>query len=293
MLKEIVIVLGMHRSGTSLAAMSIKKLGCPGTGHDKYKDEFNPLGYHEDLRIVKINNKILETLKKGWGSFDHWLPLQDDWREKKICKEASEEIKNILKNIPHKRVIIKDPRIVILFKLWEDIILGLNINIKLVILVRNRNSVISSLANRDKMSKDMANSLYDYYNYEIINNIQNHPFIFFNYEDFISDEKKVLHNLIEFIDIAPKKYILQFKKDLNHGNDNYDKEFGIFDNREHPSSQLQSLAKKYKESHQRYGQLHKDFQIDNLMASNNWRLNKDIEVYKSYSDELENQLSES
>ena len=57
MKKEIIIVLGMHRSGTSLIAGVLHEMGVNMGSNLMKADEYNPKGYFEDIEIYKFNSR--------------------------------------------------------------------------------------------------------------------------------------------------------------------------------------------------------------------------------------------
>ena len=70
---NIVILLGMHRSGTSAFAGTLKI-----AGYDLGKDlmpanEYNVKGYSENNKIVELNDKILGYFNATWDSMFFYL----------------------------------------------------------------------------------------------------------------------------------------------------------------------------------------------------------------------------
>ena len=72
-----VVVLGMHRAGTSLVTRGIKSLGIY-MGDDFVDPQFdNPRGYWEDRHIEDLNQRVLRLFGLKWESPDfltdtHW-----------------------------------------------------------------------------------------------------------------------------------------------------------------------------------------------------------------------------
>ena len=63
--KSIFIVTGMHRSGTSMIARSLKVLGLDyGTNLLSAEKNNNDLGFYEDIDVLIFNEKLLGHLKK-------------------------------------------------------------------------------------------------------------------------------------------------------------------------------------------------------------------------------------
>ena len=66
--KQLVLVLGMHRSGTSLVTSLIEANGFSCGKYPMKPSKDNPNGYWEDELIVGINEKLLSSLGLYWFS---------------------------------------------------------------------------------------------------------------------------------------------------------------------------------------------------------------------------------
>jgi hypothetical protein len=63
------LVLGPHRSGTSLAARMLECLGAVNSTHLNPANEFNPRGYFEDWDVYQFNEHVLlPALGRSWHS---------------------------------------------------------------------------------------------------------------------------------------------------------------------------------------------------------------------------------
>jgi hypothetical protein len=65
---DVVVVLGMHRSGTSAITRSLVALGIELGKNTVGGDVKNQKGCFEDPEVVKINDIILEKLGSSWAS---------------------------------------------------------------------------------------------------------------------------------------------------------------------------------------------------------------------------------
>jgi hypothetical protein len=79
-----ILVLGMHRSGTSAFAGAFGIMGAalpidPVEGHGS-----NPKGHFESQAIVKIHDELLETLHT---SYDDWRRIDPAWFESTLIDE--------------------------------------------------------------------------------------------------------------------------------------------------------------------------------------------------------------
>src|SRR5690242_2329954 len=86
-----VVVLGMHRSGTSLCAHVLKSIGIP-MGDERDAKPSNPKGQWERLRIVQYHDRILTLLNRSYYSPLHDLPLPTAWWTNSQVLEIKSEI---------------------------------------------------------------------------------------------------------------------------------------------------------------------------------------------------------
>ena len=75
----LVLVLGMHRSGTSLLGGVLQHLGLALPGDVIAADKHNPAGYFEWDQIVEIQENLLIDLERWWPSEQGCLPLPSAW----------------------------------------------------------------------------------------------------------------------------------------------------------------------------------------------------------------------
>ncbi|MGJ7514111.1 glycosyltransferase [Pseudomonas baetica] len=147
--KRIIIVLGMHRSGTSALtrALSTMGVGLGNTLHPAGVD--NPTGFWEDRDVIAINNKLLSRIGSAYdrvGVLD--FDLNDDAVIEEIYQEAKTLITDKTANTPMWGM--KDPRIPRLLPFWQKLLKELEFNISYVIALRNPLNVAKSLAHRNQ-----------------------------------------------------------------------------------------------------------------------------------------------
>ena len=116
--KKLAIILGAHRSGTSLCAASIEHLGVDLGIKDHYSNEENKKGFFEQAEIVSFNNQLLSFLGGSWDNFlfdsAHAITNTDltSWHTK-----AKKLLLKIFKNTTF--AAIKDPRMCQLLNFWK------------------------------------------------------------------------------------------------------------------------------------------------------------------------------
>jgi hypothetical protein len=74
--RSVVLVLGMHRSGTSALSRMLSLLGCdlPKTLMPESPD--NARGYWESWPVTHLNDAVLAS---GGSRWDDWLPFNANW----------------------------------------------------------------------------------------------------------------------------------------------------------------------------------------------------------------------
>lgn len=145
------LVLGMHRSGTSAITRVLNLLGCalpddligPGDG--------NTSGHWEAVKAVNLNDEILTSAGSSW---DDWGPINADWYASGTREAMLERISEVATE--HAALgplfVLKDPRLCRLANLWLDGLKNAGIEPRVILMVRKPEEVSASLDNRDLMS---------------------------------------------------------------------------------------------------------------------------------------------
>ena len=152
-----IIILGMHRSGTSLVAGMLHKMGVSMGSSFLSSDKFNPLGYFEDLDFLGINKGILENAGGSWKK----PPTIDDMLGK------SKKFRNIIHETIHKKQSIagkrkwgwKDPRNCLTCWIYAPHAR----DAKYIVVVRDFNGIKQSLINAHGNTEDWNFLIKTYY----------------------------------------------------------------------------------------------------------------------------------
>lgn len=117
--KVAVLVLGMHRSGTSLLGGLLEQLGCKGAKSKLAPSQWNPKGYFESPSVMNVNDAILDALGSRW---DDWSPLDPGWQESPRFNEFRARIGEVMdaEYGDASLVYVKDPRICRLLPIWRE-----------------------------------------------------------------------------------------------------------------------------------------------------------------------------
>ncbi|WP_426041910.1 hypothetical protein [Brevundimonas sp. TWP2-3-4b1] len=147
-MKEAIVVLGMHRSGTSSVAGAIAKLGAvvPQTLMPDHPD--NPKGYWESGPLVDLSDRILAS---GGSSWSDWRAFNPDWSQSPeglaLTKKLAPAIRAEFNGAP--QIVIKDPRMCRIFPIWQAGLKGAGYQARVLTPLRSPNEVAASLHHRD------------------------------------------------------------------------------------------------------------------------------------------------
>ncbi len=147
--KKLIVVLGMHRSGTSTVSRALKVFGVElGDNLMSPVENENAKGYWEDRDVFTLNVEILDALNTTWHSFTTIQPDDLIFLDKKgFLQRGIELIHSKMVDVPIFG--FKDPRLAILLPFWQQVFDKCNLNVEYVIAIRNPLSVAKSLAKRD------------------------------------------------------------------------------------------------------------------------------------------------
>ena len=200
---EMLVIVGMHRSGTSLCARICRELGVY-LGDDLLDGgSDNPDGYFEDGSIVAAHSRILTLLDRKWTGDRGFLPYPADWlhrqelgpelrclehRAKQLCSEAGGRVPGF-----------KDPRTARLLPAWTELLGRLGMQCRFLLTFRHPLPVSQSLASRDRMGAAQSELLWLQHNVAALSHTRGHPFLAVSYERWFTDAKSQMDQLASFI----------------------------------------------------------------------------------------------
>jgi len=153
--RQVLVVLGMHRSGTSAVTGALCELGFPVGGPALPAAADNPLGYFENADAVDINEALLLDLGRGW---DDLRGLPDGWQASDAAEDARQRIGVWLDRVdaPAGRLILKDPRLCLVFPVWREVLESRGIDLRVVLAHRALPEIVASLVKRDGLAERNA-----------------------------------------------------------------------------------------------------------------------------------------
>jgi hypothetical protein len=203
---KIIIVLGCHRSGTSMIAGVLSKMGVF-MGDDLIMDTMpeNPKGYYEDREAVAINAELLEAANGGWED----LPTTEEILEAADrCPEFGQRMTDFIgkRSEAHHIWGWKDPRTMATFPAWMPHLEGHGV--QLVTIQRKFSTVCESIFVREKgdMPRQDVEDLVQSYveRLDIIEQQTRYPCHSLQYEDVLLSPYSYVLGLSTAINFRPR-----------------------------------------------------------------------------------------
>src|ERR1700693_32332 len=212
-----VLVLGMHRSGTSALARGLQMLGVY-LGNDFISPKpDNPTGYWEDRNIYEINERLLAVFGLKWEE----VALIDDarWAAPGVEALRTEAVTYLRSQfVSHSLWGFKDPRTIRLLPFWRSVLRSLEVDESYLLVIRNPRSVANSLIRRHGMDAVTAHLLWLAYVVPNLSMIANRPFIVADYDIVMADPRRELERIAHGLKIPltdnSKAGIDQFASDF-------------------------------------------------------------------------------
>ncbi len=179
-----VIVMGMHRSGTSALAGMLHHLGVELGGRLMQASPDNPRGYWEHLDVVAITHSVMAKFGRGW---DDIRPLPPGYQEAALGHEARRQLSAILlRDFAGVGLWgLKDPRLCRLTALLHPVFGELGIEPRFILMLRHPSEVAASLAARDGLSAERALLLWLRHTLEAERGTRGHKRTIVHYEDLV------------------------------------------------------------------------------------------------------------
>lgn len=190
--REFVVVLGMHRSGTSAVAGLLSHLGAQFGDRLIPPGPDNTKGFFEDSELVALNDEILAELGLSWKSC-----VRADWDDATILRlldKYGEQSHSLIKRLISTGSNIagmKDPRVARLLPFWTKIFSQTEIRVNVIWVLRNPTAVYKSLQHRNGYSENVSLALWSRYNLDILEFTPKTRLKIVDFDDALSDELSI------------------------------------------------------------------------------------------------------
>jgi hypothetical protein len=189
-----IVVLGMHRSGTSLVAQLVAALGVYAGGPDDLPppDMFNPTGFWEHKEVVQLDDEILGSLGASWrGTHGADVSRLSHAKRAGYVDRARDIVARSLHG--HGPFVVKDPRMSLLFPLWREA-LGEPV---CVLAWRDPMAVARSLETRDGLPLMASIAAWEQSTRALLRDSEGLPRVLVSYEELLADPQRVTRELHE------------------------------------------------------------------------------------------------
>jgi len=191
-----VIVMGMHRSGTSPLARLVNLMGLyfGPEGSGLPANDENPRGFWERSDVVGLNDRLLSSVGADWCDIHPFL-LRHAERD-----GANPVVPSIaamtLELDAHRPWFLKDPRFSLTMPFWNAFLESPNV----IVCWRNPAAVVASLLRRAErgmqgLSRDEAYALWEAYTVAALNASSAHQRLILDFDDLVSDPAEVCQRL--------------------------------------------------------------------------------------------------
>lgn len=187
----IFVVLGMHRSGTSVGMSVLSSLGVA-CGEDLIPaGRSNLAGFWEHAEIVAVQERLLARINRVWHGPHGTYPLPEGWLQTPGAVEARAALTEIARRevTAHQGRIwgFKDPRTMRLWPLWLGIFQELNLAPVPVVMVRHPDAVVRSLAKHNGLSPSRARLVWLQHNVEAMRHVGQTLRVVVDYDRLVND----------------------------------------------------------------------------------------------------------
>jgi hypothetical protein len=149
---HVILLLGMHRSGTSALVNFLSDLGLKGPADPLPAAPDNPDGYGESLAIINANKALLNAHGGTWDAPPPAFSPED--HDVEHAKAAFETAYQHGGDLP---LVVKDPRLCVLLPIWRAALGG---KLKAIVLLRHPDLVVASLLHANRGESQLSSSLH-------------------------------------------------------------------------------------------------------------------------------------
>ena len=200
--RRAVVVAGMHRSGTSVVARVVSRLGLslPKTPVGaRPSNEFGHWG--ESERVRALHDELLASAESSWDDVspfpESWLgtPSADDYRARMV--------ETLREEYPASAsFVIKDPRICRLVPFWLGVLDSLDARPAFVLPLRNPLEVAASLERRDGFSSSKGLLLWLRHMLDAERDTREQPRVLVSFSEVLRDWRASAHVIAETLGLS-------------------------------------------------------------------------------------------
>ena len=186
-----VLVLGMHRSGTSAFTRVLNLLGCAVPRSLMAANANNPTGFWESVKVFHLNTRLLASAGSAW---DDWLAFPDAWYRSPPAQTFEAEARELLAeefgDAPF--FALKDPRLCRILPFWMKVLEAHNTRAAALIPLRHPLEVAGSMQSRDGFDPAYGALLWLRHVLDAEHLSRGMTRLFVHYDDLLADWQSVI-----------------------------------------------------------------------------------------------------
>jgi hypothetical protein len=215
-----IVVLGMHRSGTSAVSRIVNLLGAGlGPDEDLLTEFDNPAGHWESMKLNRCNDRILAAFGRSWD-FPPWFGTgwERSARATQLLPDMAETFAAIYSSEPW---VWKDPRNCLTLPLWRRV---LEPDPIVILVSRNPGAVTASIHRRDGIPSLYGAGLWQHYVRAAVAGAAGLPVVCMQFEDLVRSPVPIIEGLVDDLQVLgvdlhgdPEVAARSLRDDLVHG----------------------------------------------------------------------------
>jgi hypothetical protein len=199
--KIAVLVLGMHRSGTSSVSGTLVRLGGAAPTHLMGAHADNEKGFWESEVVTALNEEILAAGASNWRDWRKFDCGRIDAPTATTLRARAKEA--LLSEFGGARLpIVKDPRLCRLMQFWSAVFEDVGWSLRAVLPIRSPLEVALSLKRRDGIALSSGCLIWLRHVLDAEIETRRTPRAVLKWDDFLGNRRRVLERLGEQLDLA-------------------------------------------------------------------------------------------
>ena len=207
--KRLIVVLGMHRSGTSVLTRALAALDID-LGNDFIPNVSaeNAKGFWEDAEINNFNIKLLQAINTDWFKLSP-IKKNELFEKNDLRHEAIQLLEKKFSN--RDLFAVKNPRFCILLPFWKSVFTEMNLKVDYIFAIRNPLSVSLSLLKRNTFPHEQNYFMWLSYVIHSFIEARNNIRLVVDFDRLMSNPKNELFRIANALELPFKAYRFIFR----------------------------------------------------------------------------------
>ena len=199
--RQVFVVLGMHRSGTSAAAGLLARLGVLPPRTTMPPDVSNTSGYGESMRFWGFHERLLRDVGSRWDSCTSLDAAMREWSTAADWKgECRQLLREEFGDAP--RFVLKDPRLCRIMPFWLDVLAAEAVRPLAILVFRNPMEVARSLRQRNGLEPGLALLIWLRHVLDAERHTRAIPRTFLEYDDLLRDWRAAVDRITRDLNVS-------------------------------------------------------------------------------------------